>query len=476
MAFYILVFVYSGFTVGLLYFFIREAQKKYAHDIWPLKKHLLMWVLFGFVFNLFSFSWLYTTYPILWLKEGSIQLLGIFVLHLIIALISSLGFCIVGFNFSKHFSLHLKSSFKPFVFASSLTLAETLRAYAISLLYYGKDTTIDLNYTASALGDALAPTPFVEFAYFGGVFTLTFILGYVLYCITSKKLFITYWKHLVGIFLLFIIIHIFVPTYGPEKNTNIVVITTNSKSASDTELQEVYKKSVKEINTLLSTVSDKKPDIIVFPEDTRYLSGLKEGERQLLTKKFPETLFIDGDTTILKDMSYANVSLFYSARLEKSFGRGKDLLFPFNEYIPMVFRPVFSFFVPEDDFEKYKKNHTYTPVYSQKTIQFKGNSIGTIICYELTSHRIIQELRSESPSIVFFQSRLNVFHDTPWFNMHTYLYAKVTAAQLRRPLLSAINNAPSFIISPRGIVFDVIPTGFNVSRYTVNSRGTLTKI
>lgn len=127
---------------------------------------------------------------------------------------------------------------------------------------------------------------------------------------------------------------------------------------------------------------------------------------------------------------------------------------------------IFSYFITKDGLDTYTKNHTYTPIHSQKTILYNGVRIGTLICSEIASYRTIQELRKENPSIVFFQSRLNVFHNNPWFMVNLYSFTKIAAAQLRRPLISSTNNAPSFIVSPYGKILVTIPTGFSTSTYT----------
>lgn len=452
----ILTYCYTLVTIGLLYFFL----KKSLTSQFTLRKSVLWWLLFGFIFNFYSFTWLYTAYPLIWLPEGTIQLVAIFILHLILSVVASLGFTVVGwFTLLKS-----KQDWKPFLFATSLTLAEMIRSFLLSLLYKDENSTVGFHYTTSMLGNALAATPFVEFAYFGGVFALTFVLGYFVYCCMSKNQIALYVKHIVVFIGLLFFVHFYIPTYGPAQPVKIGVITTNFKTEPDAELSNSFRNRNTTLHKMTLSFIPSQPTIIIYPEDTRYLEYLSEKQRGFLTNLFPKTLFIDGSTNIFEG-KMTNVSLFYVAEKKKAIARGKSFLLPFNEYVPLFFRPIFSLFIPQEAISTYSKNHTYTPINSNKTTTFNDMQIGTLLCSELFSHKEIQALRKESPSLVFFQSHLNVFHDNPLFLAMLYTSTKIAAAQLRRPLISSTNGAPSLIVSPHGKIITIIPTGFSTSTY-----------
>ena len=452
----ILTYCYTIVTIGLLYFFL----KKSLVSKFSLRNSILWWLLFGCIFNLYSFTWLYTAYPLIWLPEGLTQLVGIFIVHLILALVASLGFSVVGW-----FML-LKSNqvWKPFLFATSLTLAEMIRSFLLSLLYKDENSTLGFHYTSSTLGNALSTTPFIEFAYFGGVFSLTFVLGYFVYSCMSKNHIALYFKHVLVFIGLLLVTHFYIPTYGPLYPVKVGIITTNFKTVPDSELAQAFKVQGKTLHAMTLSLRDSKPSIIVYPEDARYIEHISEEQRQMLSKRFPKTLFIDGSTNTFRG-KLVNVSLFYFAETKKILARGKSFLLPFNEFIPIFFRPIFSLFIPQEDMEVYVKNHTYTPINSQKTISFNGIQIATLLCSEIFSHKVIESVRKENPSLVFFQSHLNVFHDNPLVMAMIYSSTQVAAAQLRRPLISSTNGAPSLIVSPHGKINAIIPTGFSTFTY-----------
>ena len=452
-----LITSYTFITVALLCFFLRISL---SSTNWNTQKQAKWWILFGFIFNFYSFSWIYAIYPVSWMKEGVVQLFGIFGIHILIAIASGVCFSVVGLSFHKK----IKSPVKPFIFAFILVLAEILRSLAISLLSYKEGNTVDLHFIIGTLGSALAPTPFIEYAYFGGTFALTFILGYLTYSFASKKHSLLYWKHGLTICLTLVAVHFFLPVYGPAKPLHIGIITTNFQTTSSSTTTD-HTSYNKQLDFLTTSLVPAHPDIILYPEDTRYLHNLKEGDSFRLAALFPSTLFIDGDTRIF-DNKNVNVSLFYNPTNERGMARGKSFLLPFGEYTPSLFSTIFSFFIGKENMDFYIKNHTYTQVPSNKTVIFEQIRIGTLLCSEILSYRVVQDLRKENPSLVFFQSKMSLFHNNSWVNAHMYLLTKITAAQLRRPLISSVNNAPSYIVSPYGKVLITIPTSFSTSTYT----------
>lgn len=446
---------YFFVIVGLIHYFIRTSPGKSNKGL------LRHWLLFGFVVNFYGLSWLYTAYPLPWMEKGVTQLVGIFLLHSIISLGASLPYPLISYSFNTR----IKDIYVPFFFASLVTIAEIGRALIISVLYYGDNTTIGLHFTAGTIGNALSVTPFIEFAYFGGTFALTFILSYLVYAFHSKKHFNQYKYHALAIVILLLCIHIFLPAATVQKKTTVGIITTNFDLPQNLDTyNDTLKKQGKLLHTMTLSLANASPTFIVYPEDTRYSSSIRPEDKTDLLINFKKTLFIDGDVVPAKN-SVSNVSLFYDPKRIMPLARGKEFLMPFSEYIPYFFRPLFGLFIAKDQLNTYSEQHTYTPLYSNKTVSFNGVRIGTLICSEILSFATIAKLSNEKPSIVFFQSHLNVFHNNPWFIMHLMSFSKVAAAQMRVTIISSANNAPSLIVSPSGKLIRFIDTGFSTSTY-----------
>lgn len=431
-----------------------------------LKKNILVWILFGIIFNLYSLSWLYTVYPLTWMTPGLIQILGIILLHLIVSISSGFCFFIVGFSYNKK----IMELLKPFFFSLALVTAEIFRSIILSLLFYGNNSTVGLNWTAGTLGNSLSTTPFIEYAYFGGTYMLTFILGYLVSIFISKKHFFIYWKHFICILFGLILLHFLIPVGGPQTPIKVAIVTTNFElptTATTPLLLSFFREQAASIHILTKTLASSSPDIIVYPEDTRYISHLTSTTSAELFSLFKNTLFVDGGTRKIEG-GYSNYSLFYTPTEKRLPIRGKSFLMPFNEYLPLPFKTLLGFFLDKENIDSYAKNHTYTPEYSPKVFTYNFLRVGTLLCSEILSFTTIYSLHTENPDIVFYQSRLNVFHNNPWFIMHMRSFSKIAAAQLRIPLLESSNGSPSFVISPHGKIIKTVEIGFSSNLYIIS--------
>ena len=426
------------------------------------KKHMVIWGLFGFAFNLYSLSWLYTVYPLAWIPEGYMQLLGISILHVTSAFIAGLAFTITGLAFHTR----IPSSYKPLVFAGLLATSEVLRSLFLTTLFSGNGGEVGLHWAAGTIGNALSTTPFIEYAYFGGPYMLTFIIGCIVYICLSKTNFKEYQHYLVLIILGLLAIHFLIPVRGPKTPIRISVITTDFKTPPTSQnITPVFREQWKTVNAMTLSLASSSPSIVVYPEDTRYTEQFTQENKQALVSSLGKVLLVDGTTQKFKEGT-SNYSVFYSSETQKYIGRGKSFLFPFNEYVPVLFESIFRIFVHGTVLDDYIRLHTYIPQSFIGTFTYDGMRIGTLICSEILSFDVIKRLEVTSPDVVIFQAHLNVFHDNPWFVMHLRSFTKIAAAQLRTPLIGTANSAPSYVISPYGSILFSTDTGFSTRTYT----------
>ena len=404
------------------------------------------------------------------MEKGVTQLGAIATLHLILSLAVAIPYGIIASSQHRKIPVELQ----PFTFASLLTLSEVARAYIISLLYYKQgESTLGLHFTAGTIGNALSTTPLIEFAYFGGTFALTFVLGYLIYIACFTVYITTYWKHILGIIIALLYIHFQIPVTLPNHPVSVGIITSNTTiPEKPEEYGEVFKEQEERIHALtlsFASTSNTLPAFIVYPEDTRYISSLTPTHKTDLLITYGKTVFIDGDT-LATPSGFSNVSLFYVPSQQNIFARGKQFLLPFNEYIPSFFSKLFSLFITKEDMDRYTSLHTYTPKYSPMVVPFGDIRIGTLICSEILSHTTIKKLIQEKPDIVFFQSHLQVFHDNPWFDMHLRSFTKIAAAQMRTTIISSASGAASYTVSPYGTIELTLPVGEGTSTYLVDSK------
>ena len=449
---------YTIITTGLILYFLKRESRHFTK-----KKQVINWMLFGALFTFISFSWLYSVYPLQWLAKGSLQIVGILIVHLLLTLIGAVCFSVVAIH------THVKNKYlpSPLIFASTLVLAEVIKSLLITTLFSGVGTKLGFHFTASTLGNTLSTTPLIEFAYFGGTFTLTLVLGYIIYCTQSKKHFLFYKKHLLVILAILAWTHLVLPVATPREGTKVGIVTTNFKTPEkESEYATFFRNQAKEVHKLTLSFASTSPNFIVYPEDTRYLSSLNDQKDvNILTELFPKTIFIDS-TTRPSFLGLSTVSFFYYPKGDKKIARGKEFLLPFNEYVPTIFQPIITFFVGKENFNEYERLHTFAPTYSKKSILVDQTRVGTLICSEMFSYSVINGLKNENPTIVFYQAHLPVFHNNPLAIMHLRSISKVAAAQLRTPVISSISGAPSYIISPYGSILRTIPMGTGTSTYT----------
>jgi apolipoprotein N-acyltransferase len=454
---HILEISYTLVTVALLAFFLKKSL-----TIESIKKRIKHWLLFGLIFNAYSYTWLFTVYPLPWLQDGALQLIGIFLLYVIVTAQSALCYGVVAL--SQNARIH--KVFLPLLFAATLVVAELARSLLLSILFYGKGTTIALHLTAGTLGNALSTTPLIEFAYFGGTFALTFVLGYLVYCGLSKKNCIEHKYHFALFFILTLFIHTSIPVRAPVRETSIGIVTTDYEAPTGQNYKSIFREQSKNTHSLTKSFVSS-TTFIVYPEDGRYLSYLTKEEKEELNIKFNKTVFIDGDTMLLKG-GLSTVSYFYYPKGDKKVARGKDFLLPFNEYVPYIFEGAITLFVGKENMESFKKLHTFSPVHSIKTLLVDDVRIGTLLCSEILSYSIIRSLAKENPDVVFFQAHLSVFHNNPIFIMHLRSFTKIAAAQLRTPIIMSTDGAPSYIISPNGKIIQSLPAGTATSSYILS--------
>lgn len=466
MASYLFELSYTVVVIGLVYTFLSSSYT-YNDDWKKITKH---WILFGFVINLYGLSWLYTVYPLPWMEKGLTQLGAIATLHLILSLAVAIPYGIIASSQHRKIPVELQ----PFAFASLLTLAEVARAYIISLLYYKQgESTLGLHFTAGTIGNALSTTPLIEFAYFGGTFALTFVLGYLIYIACFTVYIATYWKHILGVIVILLYIHFQVPITLPNHPVSVGIITTNTTIPDKPEnYGEVFKEQEQRIHTLtlsFASTSNTLPAFIVYPEDTRYISSLTPTHKTDLLITYGKTVFVDGDTLTTSN-GFSNVSLLYVPSQQNVLVRGKQFLLPFNEYIPSFFSKLFSLFITKENMDHYTSLHTYKPKYSPMVVPFDDVRIGTLICSEILSHTTVKKLMKEKPNIIFFQSHLQVFQGSLWFDMHLRSFTKIAAAQMRTTIISSTSDAPSYTVSPYGTIELTLPAGEGASIYLVDGK------
>lgn len=413
----------------------------------PRLHYLLAWFFGAFVFNLFSLSWLYTAYPVVWLPT-TWQLPAITALLVVMAFTASLFFPLVGY---VHFRFQNNATWLPLILGVSVTVAEYVRSVALSTLFYSPGSvTIGLHWSAGNFGNTLAITPLVEYASIGGIFILSGILALLvsLLFVAKKRIVVIY---LVCIVVVWLVIHSAVPVKTMSRDGVVGVVSLTRESVEQENEPNLYIEQKDLILSLLRQASTS-PDMLILPEDTRFLQNLTTVNKKELKQRKIATV-IDSAATIHR-YKLSNYSYAYNVDEDNLQGRGKWFMFPFNEYLPLVFKNIMSLWFSDKEVQTYVNEHTYSAGKIPQAFETPYGNVGTLLCSEMFSHGAISSLQTESVSLVVLQSHLPVFHKSPWLFMSYYLIARVIAAQTRSYLIVSSTDAPNLVVSPYGrIIF-----------------------
>lgn len=452
-------FVTFFFLILFFYFVYTQKEKKVS-----LKKYLCVSFIFGYTFTLFSWSWLYSVYPIEWFPKGGLQLFALFFLHQCISIIGGISFLCVGITL-WYTTTHVYNSFlktcreyiQIFFIPISFAVAEIVRSLLISLIFLGKESSITLHWSQANIGNALSFIPLVELAYIGGTFVLTwaFVASIYPFFVVRKKVLPWHYAFSLLPWFLTLGIHVYAPISGPtQKVATLIVGTSFEGNVTSGSTTSEWLRRKNNIDTTLQSFVDSNPSLIVLPEDARYISLTTKKEQELFRFHFPNTILVDGGT--LPSVSgLKNYSLFYDAKQDVTLGRGKLFLFPFYEYMPFLFKQILYAFLGEEALQTYQKNHTYTQGTKMFTYQTSFGKIGTLLCSEAISYASVAQLHKEKPDIVILQSYLSSFRNNHYFYMHYFSYARIIAAQVRAPLVVVAQDAPNMLITPQGKILSV---------------------
>lgn len=444
-----------------------------SRKIDSLKKQIMVWVGFGFLANYIILSAYYVTLPI----EGVSSMAGFFVITGIVASISlALGslYTLVAYAVWKT----KESIWLSYVaLVLSWVIVEIARPYVFTLITWGGGSTFGAHGSSWALGSILASTPLVVFAHWGGVFMLGAVLisivGVLMYPF-SLRIKIS----AIGIFVCLYGLVIYDIQHTPHSIKPLrvgVVQTVFPHVPEDEDIDAVYAQRVKGVlHPLVMSLADQKPDIIILPEDVRYMDLQGARLRQELSEAFPETVIVDGATRFI-DGGRKNTAIVFDIKTGTSSLRTKGVMFPFGEYVPYSLRPFIQVFVGEKKLKEYQDVREYGAGEYPKGLSTRFGTIGTLICSELTSHTALRALVRSSPDIAIVQSSLTWTNNRTYYAMNHIFSLKIMAVMLGKPVISVANSGPAVMIDAYGKVISFEASSFEAHMY-LQQNGIVTKI
>jgi hypothetical protein len=435
----LLEYVYLALAIAVVSFSFIWSKKGAT-----LTKKLYAWGIGGIIFNLFSFSFIYSAYPLIWLPKDH-QLEYIAIVHILMSVVAGISFVFVGVV--HHIAeKKMRSCWMPLLISGGAVCADILRSLFLATLFYTRGkSVIELSWSSATFGNALSVTPFIEYAYLGGVYALTFILFYlVVMCLTQKSKMLA--LHTFASIILLVLLHIYAPTKHVSIPITIAIASIASVSSTEPTSDQFFINQKNMILEKLSSASSS--SVLVVPEDARFLSHLTDVDVQRLQGS-PLTTIIDGDT-IVHQGTFANYSYVYDVKSGVTLGRGKWFMFPFSEYLPSFITPLMKHLLHRDDFDTYVRLRSYSQGKRPEVFATPFGNVGTLLCSEMLSYAATQTLIEKKVSLIVVQSRLPVFNRNLWFIAQYRGVNKIIAAQSRTPVVVSAYDAPSMVINQYG--------------------------
>ncbi len=436
--------------IPLLFFIERENNRKKIF-------------LAGFIAGLIFFSqlliWFFNALPLEWagIENRFIGFLTVFLLWLIPTLFLSL---FIGFFSLSHHFLKKGKIFIIFLTPSLWIILEYLRSWGFSVLSAGNASLIGSHWTWGNLGYLLSQNQFFRsWASLGGVYLISFfiVLVNVLLFLIIKRIIAqeSLSKKIVYSSVLFIIIILISLSYfftqrSEEKGEKlkVAVIQTDfpsffnqNKETAQKEFQiktELFKEAIN---------SSPQPDIIIFPEDSRFLTN--ENFEKLLNETNPQKdiLIIDSSRTETPQ-GIKSIITFFDTKNGVLVFQEKLSLAPLGEYLPYIIKWAPLIF-NKNWVKKFEESRGYQKGKEASMAPFKNTKIGGFLCSEILSADLYRKLAKNS-EILFNMGSHSFAHGSQILNSQIESMARLRAAENGRYLIRATNQGLSYIINDKG--------------------------
>jgi len=420
---------------------------------------------FGFIFIGGVLSWLWSAYPLEWagVENDFVALFSLFAVWLI----SSIFFSLFIAAWTVTFCKFRKNNFWDILFASSLWIIfEYLRAFAATLLWISPVSLLGPHATFGFLGYILAEnTLLLSLASIGGIYLLGFIVTlmniYIYQMLSIKittgasgKKFIYILSSFVLVFTVSFLAHTFSNGVGGDKKLRIAIIDTYFPTSSGFD-KKIYSEHAENIKRLIVGIKNKehKPDIIILPEDSRFISSLSNAEKELIDKNIlqKETLFIDSSDSLNLNGDITFRLEYFNTKNGSKYSH-KALLVPFGEYLPytalFILRALGEYQLIEDFNDK--RGYSNSKNLNNAITEFQDIKIGALFCSEIVSSKLYETVTKQGANLLINIASHSVFRDVPILYFQTVKMAKIHAVQNNRYFIQSINFAPSFVVDNKG--------------------------
>ena len=422
-----------------------------------------------FIKSLLSISWFWSAYPIAWVAglSNGVQI-GLISTYW---LTSSLWLCSGGALFalvSVWLIRYRKLSSIIYVYIAPFLwlIAELFSALLFSVCTAGPGSFLQTYFSFGMTGYLLGVTPFgVWLAVLGGVYGLTILLvaiacaSYWLWSFVSKK------KWVGSMIALYCILSFVSPITHRESlpiSTSVIAVDTQFDAEFLSTMTGIEFKAVT-VATAVDAAVKNNPDVIVLPEDSRYLSSQYDAlyPNQAMsmfqfTHSNTDTLLIDSGrftTPLGETVVRANI---FDGVSKKIWQIDKQYLVPQGEYVPTVYGVVLTVLGYGAMVDTVAKDSAYRPGPLVQSAELPAYIPGVLFCFESVSPAAVKALLEARTTIPYIVHPIS----HAWFHNPTILWQQLgVMLQLQAryagvPIVSAGNMAQGKLYLPNGVILE----------------------
>lgn len=432
----------------LFYFLYKEKLNS--------KKVFLGSYIFGLIFIGGVIFWFWQTWPLDWagIENKWIGLSLVFFIWLFSTIVLSFFIALWGLIFYK---LKNENLLDILLVSFLWVFFEYLRSFGFSLVWSGKESLIGPHWSLGFLGYILSESNILlPLAGIGGVYLLSFVAVFI------NALLFHSLKSNAKTFFFFLILFLIFAFANPDVQKNKAEAETLRIAVLNTYFPSFFEISQKEFLDRLMILKDllfqikkdeQNPDIVIFPEDSRFLNNLdKEWRKKFFEEIFPgqEKLIIDSfraeeNGKIQSTLFYFNTKNGTEQAYEKIF------LMPGGEYSPYLISFLGYFLKQGQWLEEFDASRGYSkgenPVFVS---EFRGTKFGALFCSEIMSPSLYRELVKNDAQILINIASHGIFGGSSSLNKQILAMARVRAVENNRYFVRAANFSPSFILDNKG--------------------------
>ena len=441
--------------MGLLSFFGLIPFLFFLAKIKSHKQAFLGGWLMGGLFFALIFRWILYAYPPDWAGVHNSYVAIPLFLFVWLGVSVFVG---IAAGFFGYFSLpFIQRRAGLLIIPSFFILSEYIRAWLFMFLSWAPEARLGAHWSFGNLGYTMIDIPAIYWSRIVGLYGLSFFVALVNFIIFSffhsRKNFQLKNLTFSAAFILFLFFPfvISVPEKGETLKAALVHMDNSQGILGVYNFTELWRQVEKNKDF-------HQPDLIVFPEASRFFAFLTDEEKQFIKRIFPDEnrpgLIItsniyaaEGNLKERKEqMIYRDQKGGLIAVQDKSF------LMPLGEYFPIIVKSVIQFLnpIPVQHFNYLRSMQP--ALIPESPINFNNIKIGGLLCSGVVSPLLYRSLADDGAEVFINSASQIIFKNRPFFVLQMKTMARFQAIANARPFLQAANGGQAFFIDADGKV------------------------